>query len=125
MSSANTVEFGQNLGNVGIDDLARQTLGDRRLADAGIADQEGIVLLPAAQHLDGALDLGLAADEGIDAPLTRLPVEVDAICFQSAFLFLGIRRRPSNSLESRDSCSSSAPRGRREGSEAPGRLAIP
>ena len=77
MSSANTVDIGQNLGNVGIDNLARETLGDRRLADARIADQERIVLLAPAQHLDGALDLGLAADEGIDAPLTRLPVEVD------------------------------------------------
>ena len=88
MSSANTVEFGQNLRHVRVDDLARQALGDRRLADAWIANQERIVLLPAAQHLDGALHFGLAANEGIDAPFSRLPIEVDAISFQSAFLFL-------------------------------------
>ena len=88
MSSANTVEFGEHLGHVRVDDLARQALGDRRLADAGVADQQRIVLLPAAQHLDRALNLGLAADERIDAPLSRLPIEVDAICFQGAFLFL-------------------------------------
>ena len=79
---------GQNFGDVRVDDLARETLGDRRLADARIADQQRIVLLPAAQHLDGALDFGLAADQRIDAPFSRLPVEVDAISFQSAFLFL-------------------------------------
>ena len=81
-------QFGQHLGHVRVDDLARQSLGDRRLADARIADQQRIVLLPAAQHLDGALDFSLAADEWIDAPLPRLPIEVDAISFQGAFLFL-------------------------------------
>ena len=80
--------LGQNFRHVRVDDLSRKALGDRRLADARIANQQGVVLLTAAQHLDGPLHLGLAADKGIDAPLTRLPIEVDAICFQSAFLFL-------------------------------------
>ena len=80
--------LGEHLGHIRVDDLARQALGDRRLADAWIADQQRIVLLAAAQHLDGALDLGVAADERIDAPLPRLPIEVDAISFQGAFLFL-------------------------------------
>ena len=91
MSSANTVDSAQHLGHVRVDDLARQALGDRRLADARVADQQRIVLLPAAQHLDGALHFGLAADQRIDAPLPRLPIEVDAISFQGAFLFLDIR----------------------------------
>ena len=80
--------IGQNLGHVRVDDLARQALGDRRLADAWIANQQRIVLLSAAQHLDGALHFGLAANERIDAPFSRLPIEVDAISFQRAFLFL-------------------------------------
>ena len=40
--------------------------GDRGLADAGVADEQRIVLLPPAQHLDGAIDLGVAADQRVD-----------------------------------------------------------
>ena len=80
----------EHLGDVGIDDLAREALGDRGLADAGIADQQRIVLLAAAQNLDRALHLRLAADQRIDPPFPRLAVEVDAISVERAFLFLGI-----------------------------------
>src|SRR5690606_1569740 len=47
-------------------DAAGQTLGDRRLAHAGIADIERIVLGAPAEDLDGALDLGFAPDQRID-----------------------------------------------------------
>jgi hypothetical protein len=57
---------GQHLRHVALDDLARQALGDRGLADAGIADQQRVVLGAAAQDLDGALDLAVAADQRID-----------------------------------------------------------
>ena len=80
--------IGQDLRHIRIDDLARKALGDRRFPDARVTNQERIVLLPAAQHLNGALHFGLAANERIDAPLSRLPIEVDAISFQGAFLFL-------------------------------------
>ena len=62
-----------------MDDAARQTLRDSGLADAGIADEQRIVLLPPAQHLDGAADLGFTADQRIDLAFARLLVEVDAI----------------------------------------------
>ena len=74
--------IGQHLRHVAHDDAAREALGDRRLADAGIADEERVVLLPPAQHLDGALDLGPAADQGIDAARAGLLVEVDAVDFE-------------------------------------------
>jgi hypothetical protein len=45
------------LGHVALDDLLGQAFGDCRLADAGIADIERVVLGPAAQDLDGAVDL--------------------------------------------------------------------
>jgi hypothetical protein len=48
----------------------------RGLADAGLADVQRIVLAAAAQHLDGALDLLLAADQRVDLALARLLVEV-------------------------------------------------
>ena len=73
------VEFGEHLRHVAHDDAARQAFGDGGLADAGIADEQRVVLLPAAQHLDGALDLGPAADQRIDAARPRLLVQVDAI----------------------------------------------
>ncbi len=40
--------------------------GDGGLAHAGLADQQRIVLAAAAQHLDDALELVLAADQRID-----------------------------------------------------------
>ena len=52
---------------------------DRGLADAGLADEQRIVLLPPAQHLDSAVDLGFTADQRIDLALARLLIEVDAI----------------------------------------------
>jgi hypothetical protein len=48
----------------------------------------GIVLLPAAQHLDGAADLGFAPDQRVDLALARLLVEVDAIGFERVALLL-------------------------------------
>ena len=81
---------GQHLGHLVLHDLARETLGDGGLADAGIADQQRIVLLAAAQHLDRALDLGLAADQRIDAAVARLAVEVDAISLEGGLLLLAV-----------------------------------
>src|SRR5581483_8714544 len=60
-------------------DAARQALGDRRLADAGVTDIERVVLRAPAQDLDGTVDLGLAADQRIDLAVLRLLVEIDAI----------------------------------------------
>ena len=55
----------QHLRHLALDDLAGKSLRDGGLADAGIADEERVVLLAAAQDLDGALDLrsrGRSAD---------------------------------------------------------------
>ena len=65
-----------------IDDLAGQALGNRRLANARITDQQGIILGPATQDLDGAVHLGGAADQGVHLTLTRLLIEIDAIGFK-------------------------------------------
>ena len=81
---------GQNFGNLFLDDLASQTFGDRGLADAGIADEQRVVFLAAAQHLDRALHLGLAPDQRIDLAVTRLAVEVDAIRLERGLLLLAI-----------------------------------
>ena len=69
----------QHLGHLALDDLAGEAFGDGGLADAGIADEQRVVLLPAAEHLDGAQHLLLAADQRIDLAVARLLVEVDAV----------------------------------------------
>src|SRR6478609_10037562 len=46
----------QALGHVALDDAPSQTLGDRRLADAGLADEDRVVLGAARQHLNHAPD---------------------------------------------------------------------
>ena len=78
----------QHLRHLALHDLAGKSLRDGGLADAGIADEERVVLLAAAQDLDGALDLRLATDQRIDAAILRLLVEVDAIGIEGIALLL-------------------------------------
>ena len=65
------MRLGQDLGHFVLGDAPGQALGDRGLADAGLADQQRVVLAPAAQDLDHALDLVLAADQRIDLAVAR------------------------------------------------------
>src|SRR5476651_803874 len=55
-----------------VDDALGKPLRDRGLADTGLADEQRIILLPAAQYLDGAADLGIAPDHRIDLTVARL-----------------------------------------------------
>ena len=54
------------LGHVAADDPLREPLGDRRLADARLADQDRVVLRPPREHLDHAPDLLVAADHRVE-----------------------------------------------------------
>jgi hypothetical protein len=56
------------LGHVAGDDALGEPFDDRRLADAGIADQYRVVLRAAREHLDDAADLLVASDHGIELP---------------------------------------------------------
>src|SRR6185437_5314692 len=47
-------------------DASGETFDDRGLADARLADQHRVVLRAARQDLHHALDLGLAADDGVE-----------------------------------------------------------
>src|SRR5690606_14761055 len=69
-------------------DALGQPFGDRRLADAGVADIERVVLGAAAQNLDRAVDLAFAADQRVDLAGARLGVQVDAIGGQRVLLLL-------------------------------------
>src|SRR5262249_60537085 len=83
--------FGKPLRHIAQDDAARKPLRDRRLADAGIAHEQRVVLLPPAEHLDGALDFRAAADQRVYPPCPGLLVQVYAIDFErigAALLFV-------------------------------------
>jgi len=56
----------ESLRDVAADDPVGQALGDRRFADARLADQSRVVLGPARQDLDDPLDLLLAADDRVE-----------------------------------------------------------
>ena len=58
-------------GDVAIDDSLCEALGDRRLADAGLANQDRVVLGPAGEDLDHAPDLIVAPDHGVELALGR------------------------------------------------------
>ena len=66
----------ERLGDVVDDDLLGQALDDGGLADAGLADEDRVVLLAARQDLHHALDLLRAADDRVELLLARLLGEV-------------------------------------------------
>ena len=75
--------------HVAVDDAQRQALGDRGLADAGLADQHRIVLGAARQHLDGAADLLVAADHRVELAVARVGGQVARIFLQRVVALLG------------------------------------
>ena len=78
------------LGDVARDDPLRQPLDDRRLADARLADQDGVVLRPPAEHLDDPADLGVAADDRVHLALPGQLDEVAAVLLERLVLVLGV-----------------------------------
>ena len=80
------------LRHVALDDAVRQTLDDRRLADAGLADQHGVVLGAPRQHLDGAPDLLVAPDHRIELALGRGLGEVARVFLERVVSLLGAGR---------------------------------
>ena len=77
------------LRHVALDDAVREALDDGGLADAGLADQHGIVLGAAGEHLDGAADLLVAADDGIELALGRGLGEVARVALERVIGLLG------------------------------------
>ena len=69
----------ERLGHVVVDDPLRDSLDDRGLADAGVAEQHRVVLRAAREDLDRLLDLIGPADHRIELPLAGLLREVAAV----------------------------------------------
>ena len=79
----------QRLGDVAGDDALGEALDDRGLADAGLADEDGVVLRAAAEDLDDAADLVVAADDGVEAAVAGGLGEVAAVLRERLHLLLG------------------------------------
>ena len=77
MSSEKIFASSSSFGHALLVDGEREPLDDGGLADARLAHEDRVVLAAAAQHLDGALDLGAAPDERVDEALRRPLVQVD------------------------------------------------
>ena len=92
MSSAHDALALQPLGHVAGDDALREALDDRRLADAGLADQHRVVLRAAREHLDDAADLLVAADHRVELALLGQRGQVAAELLERLVGALGILR---------------------------------
>ena len=82
-----------NSGTLPFDHALGKPLDDRRLADAGFAQQHRIVLCPAAQDLHGPLDFLLAADHRVELSLPGQLGQVAAETVQGGGLRLAGPRR--------------------------------
>ena len=84
--------LGEDLGHLALDDAPRQAFGDRGLADARLADQQRVVLAAAAQRLDDALELPVAADQRVDLADERLRVQVQRVALERTARLLAVLR---------------------------------
>ena len=83
----------QQFGNVAVDDHLGQAFDDGGLADAGFAQQHGIVLGAAAEDLDDAFDFVLAADDRIELALAGQFGQVAAEAVQGGRLGFALAGR--------------------------------
>ena len=73
-----------------VDDALSEPLNDGRLADARLADKDGVVLRAALQNLHRAANLVVAADHGVELPFTGTGRQVDRVLLQSLALIFRI-----------------------------------
>ncbi|OQA07359.1 MAG: hypothetical protein BWY66_01424 [bacterium ADurb.Bin374] len=82
----------QPFGNVASQNALGEPLGDGRLADAGLADQDGIVLRLARQDADDAADLVIAPDDRVELVLSRLAYEITTVFLERLVGLFGVGR---------------------------------
>jgi hypothetical protein len=81
----------QALGHVAGGDAPREPFDDGGLADARIADEDGVVLRPARQDLHDAADLVVPPDDGVELAAAGQLGQVASVALQRLVLLLGIR----------------------------------
>ena len=80
----------QDLRHVALEDAAGEAFDDGCLADAGLADEYRVVLGAAAEHLDDAANLLVAADDGVELAAAGEVGEVLGVLFERLELALGV-----------------------------------
>ncbi len=83
----------ERLGHVAANDPLGEAFDHGRLADARLADQHRVVLGAAAQDLDDAADLLVAADHRVELARPRLGREVAAVLLEGLVRGLGVLAR--------------------------------
>src|ERR1017187_4338783 len=78
------------IGHVAAEDALGESFDDGGFADAGFADEHGVVLGAAAEHLHDAADLVFAADHGIEFALAGGFGEIVGVAFQRLILGFGV-----------------------------------
>ena len=84
---------GQRGRHLAVDDLPGQAFGQGGLADAGVTDQQRVVLAATAQDLHEARHFDLAADQGVAFPGFRPRVQIDRVGAQGIGRLFGSHRR--------------------------------
>jgi hypothetical protein len=110
MSRRQEALVAQALRHLAVDHALGEALDDGGLADAGLADQHRVVLGTALQHLDGAADLVVAADDRVELAVAGALREIDGVLLQRLARFLRISAvdTPSPPRTSAIACSSAA-----------------
>ena len=80
----------EDLGDIALDDAAGEALDDGGLADAGFADEDGVVFGAAGEDLDDAANLFVAADDGVELALAGEVGEVFGVLLEGLKLGLGV-----------------------------------
>ena len=74
-----------------VDDALGEAFDNGGLAHARLADEHGVVLGAAREHLHGAADFVVAADDRIELAARRARREIDGVFLERAALLLGLR----------------------------------
>jgi hypothetical protein len=81
----------QRFGHVAGNDALGEALDDRSLADAGFADEHGIIFGAAGKHLDNATDFFIASNDGVELAPASLLSQVAGVfvqCLEFCFWIL-------------------------------------
>jgi len=97
--------------HVAAHDALREAFHHGGLADAGLADQDGVVLAPAHEDVDDLANLVVAADDGIELAAARLLGEVGGEALERLLLAHRGRRDGVAGLARRGAALGSALRG--------------
>ncbi len=80
----------ERLGDITLDDPLGDPLGDRGLADAGLPDEDGVVLGPPREHLKDPANLLVPPDHRVYFPLPGHVVQIAPVARKGLVLLFGV-----------------------------------